>query len=44
MHRGAFRLGIPVPDVLPVFSVAEQRQYGLHAQTELRMPVLHVTF
>jgi hypothetical protein len=38
------RLGVPVPDVRPVFSMAEQRQYGMHAATELRMPVLHVAF
>jgi hypothetical protein len=41
---GTFRLGIPVPNVVPVFTVAEQRQYGMKNDTELRMPVLHVTF
>ena len=41
---GAVRLGVPGPDVRPVFSMAEQRQYGMHAATELRMPVLHVAF
>ena len=44
LHRGDFRVGVPVPDVRPVFSLTEQRQYGLRAETELRMPVLHVTF
>jgi hypothetical protein len=44
VHEGSFRLGVPVPDVLPVFSLAEQRQYGMKQATELRMPVLHVTF
>jgi hypothetical protein len=44
MHEGAVRMGVPVPDVRPVFSLAEQRQYGARAETELRMPVLHVTF
>ena len=38
------RVGVPVPNVRPVFSLAEQRQYGMHAETEVRMPVLHVTF
>jgi hypothetical protein len=38
------RLGVPVPDVRPVFSAAEQRQYGMHAETELRMPVLELIF
>jgi hypothetical protein len=38
------RLGIPVPDVRPVYSVSDQRQYGMRAETEVRVPVLHVTF
>ncbi len=41
---GALRLGVPVPDVRPVFSVAEQRQYGMREETELRLPVLGLIF
>lgn len=44
VHEGSFRLGVPLPDVLPVFSLADQRQYGMKQETEVRMPVLHVTF
>ncbi len=44
LHRGTFRLGVPLPNVVPVFTVAELRQYGMKNDTELRMPVLHVTF
>ncbi|HZU84769.1 MAG TPA: hypothetical protein VE987_17685 [Polyangiaceae bacterium] len=44
VHEGDLRLGLPVPDVRPVFTVAEQRQYGMRAETELRLPVLHVVF
>jgi hypothetical protein len=44
MHQGTFRLGIPVPDVRPVFTLHEQRQYGMRAETELRMPMLHMVF
>jgi hypothetical protein len=45
VHDGAFRVGVPVPDVRPVFTVAEQRQYGTRStESELRMPVLHITF
>jgi|CZKU01.1.fsa_nt_gi hypothetical protein len=44
VHRGSLRFGLPVPDVRPVFSVAERRQYGMHAETEFRMPMLHMTF
>jgi hypothetical protein len=41
---GAVRVGLPVPDVRPVFSVAEQRQYGMRCGAEWRMPVLRLTF
>jgi hypothetical protein len=41
---GTFRLGLPIPNIVPVFTVAEQRQYGMKNDTELRMPVLHVVF
>jgi hypothetical protein len=44
LHRGTFRMGVPAVEVVPVFTVAEQRQYGMKNDTELRMPVLHVTF
>ena len=44
VREGGLRLGVPVPDVLAVFSVAEQRQYGMRSETELRLPVLHVAF
>ena len=44
IHRGSFRLGVPLPDVRPVYSLAEQRQYGMRAETEYRMPMLHMTF
>ena len=44
VHSGSLRFGLPVPDVRPVFSVAERRQYGMQAQTEVRMPMLHMTF
>jgi hypothetical protein len=27
-----------------VYSLVEQRQYGMRAATELRMPMLHMTF
>lgn len=41
----SFRLGLPIPEVRPVYSVAEERQYGIHGSlTEVRMPMLHVTF
>jgi len=44
LHKGTLRMGVPLPDVRPVFSLTEQRQYGMHAETEVRMPMLHMTF
>jgi hypothetical protein len=38
------RFGVPVPDVRPMYTVREQQQYGLPQRTEVRMPVLAVTF
>jgi hypothetical protein len=44
VHTGDVRVGVPVPNVRPVYSLTEQRQYGLRAETEVRLPVLRVTF
>jgi hypothetical protein len=50
VHKGdaagaAFRLGVPVPDVKPAFSVAEARAYGLRDNpSAFFVPVLHVAF
>jgi hypothetical protein len=44
VQSGALRLGIPVPDVRAVFTAAEQRQYGMGQQAEIRLPMLHVVF
>jgi hypothetical protein len=40
----AIRIGLPAPEVRPVFTLVEQRQYGLQSATELRLPVVHVAF
>jgi hypothetical protein len=44
MEEGVFRLGVPVPDVRAAFSMAQQVQYGMRSETELRLPVLSVIF
>ena len=44
VHRGSWRVGVPVPDVRPVYSVAEQVRFGTRPETELRWQVLHMTF
>jgi hypothetical protein len=44
VRSGALRVGVPAVDVRPVFSATDLRQYGMHAQTEFRMPMLRVAF
>jgi len=41
----AFRLGLPLPSVVPMFSAAESKQYGFSKNdAEVKMPVLHIAF
>jgi hypothetical protein len=45
MHRGTLRLGVPVPDVLPVYSLAEMKNLGLaKAEVQVKMPLVDVAF
>jgi hypothetical protein len=44
VNGGTLRLGVPVPEVRPVFSATELRQYGLAQQTEVRMPLVKIAF
>jgi MFS family permease len=44
LHRGSLGFGLPIPDVRPVFTLAEQRQYGMRAETEVDVPLFHVAF
>jgi hypothetical protein len=43
-RKSGFRLGLPVPDVRPMYTAAEQKTYGLPQHAEVRMPVFRVTF
>jgi hypothetical protein len=43
-QKTGLRLGVPLPDVRPMYSMAEQKAYGLPQHAELRMPVFRVTF
>lgn len=45
VRSSGFRLGVPVPEVRPVLSLAEQKRLGVVSNTsEVRLPVLHVSF
>ena len=37
-------LALPMPEVRPMYSMAEQKQYGLPQGTELRLPLFHASF
>ncbi len=39
-----FHVGVPLPELRPMYTLREQATYGLPQRTELRMPVLAVTF
>lgn len=43
-QQGSLRLGLPLPEVLPVFSMAERRQLNVKQETEFRFPMVHVAF
>jgi len=43
-HRAGVRMGVPVPTVKPMWSSAEQKQYGFAQGTEMRLPVVKVSF
>jgi len=40
----AFRVGMPLPEVRPMYSVRQQAELGLPAGTEVRFPLMAVTF
>ena len=44
VQRGSFRMGLPVPEVRQMYSLREQKQYGLPQRPEVRMPVFAMTF
>jgi hypothetical protein len=43
-HRTGIRMGVPVPVVKPMWSHQEQKQYGFAQGTEMRVPVVAVSF
>jgi hypothetical protein len=45
VHQGAFRVGVPVPQVRPVFTMAQRTAFGVNnAGSELRFPLVRVAF
>jgi len=44
VHEGAWRMGLPVPSIGAMYSLREQKEQGVAAGLEVRMPLVHVTF
>ncbi|MBK6462140.1 MAG: hypothetical protein IPF92_14175 [Myxococcales bacterium] len=44
LSASAVRVGVPVPEAHNVFSAQDRRQLGMAQVTELRLPVVNVTF
>lgn len=44
LRSSGVRLGLPVPEVRPMYSTAEVRRYGVEQRTEVRVPVFQATF
>lgn len=40
----ALRVGVPLPEVRPLYSLADQKRLGVQAGTEVRMPIVRVAF
>lgn len=43
-HGPALRVGVPMPEVRPMYSLAEQKRLGVAAGTQVEMKLVHVTF
>ena len=45
LRSASFRVGVPVPEVHPVFSASQKKEYALQsAANEVRFPVVRLTF
>jgi hypothetical protein len=44
VNKAGMHLGLPIPEVRPMFSASELRQYGLAQQTEVRMSLVKIAF
>ena len=38
------QVGVPIPDVAPVFSARQRAELGVKQETQVNVPVVHVTF
>lgn len=44
LSAGSLRLGLPAPDIRPMYTATEVRKYGVEQRTEVRVPLFQATF
>jgi hypothetical protein len=44
VHTGTFRVGVPVPEIRPVYTMQQLKEAGVQQATEYRLPVVKVVF
>ena len=44
VRGGNVQLGMPIPDVRPVFTARQRAELGVKQETQVQVPVVHVTF
>jgi hypothetical protein len=44
LSAGSLRLGVPAPEIRPMYTTAEVRKYGVDQRAEFRLPLFQATF
>jgi len=44
VREGSVQLGLPIPEVRPVFSARQRAELGVKQETQVQVPVVHFTF
>lgn len=44
LERDAFRLGLPILEIRPMYSLSEQQQFGVSQRHEFRVPIFQAMF
>lgn len=44
VHQGAVQLGLPIPEVRPVFTARQRAELGVKQETQVQVPVVHFSF
>lgn len=44
LQEGSVQLGVPIPEVRPVFTARQRAELGVKQETQVNVPVVHVSF